>query len=232
MANEALTAEEEQARQELLRQKGGARYVTITFSEEEENELWRNAQDHQDNSAVHKLREARWLREAQERRKQQWDRSDAKLLLDQLGHAYTAYTEYLGQAPQVLENSVAYDPDNHKIYDQLRANLERANNAPRCAHIKACGERCRAPKMRGRRFCNMHLAMQAARPQKLDLPPLDDPNGVQLAIMRGAQGLVDGTLEQKQVGMLGYYLQLASNNVSRVNFEPEYEDEEYDEVED
>ncbi len=119
MANEALTAEEEQARQELLRQKGGARYVTITFSEEEENELWRNAQDHQDNSAVHKLREARWLREAQERRKQQWDRSDAKLLLDQLGHAYTAYTEYLGQAPQVLENSVAYDPDNHKIYDQL-----------------------------------------------------------------------------------------------------------------
>ncbi len=50
--------------------------------------------------------------------------------------------------------------------------------------------------------------------------------------MRGAQGLVDGTLEQKQAGMLGYYLQLASNNVSRVNFEPEYEDEEYDEVED
>ena len=228
MANEALTAEEEQARQELLRQKGGARYVTITFSEEEENELWRNAQDHEDNSAVHRLREARWRRETEERQKQEWNRSEAKLLLEQLGHAYTAYTEYVGQAPNMLHHAMANDPESHKMYDQLRANLERANNAPRCAHVKASGERCRAPKERGKRFCHMHLAMQLARPQKLDLPPLDDPNSIQLAIMKATQGLVDGTLDPKQARMIGYYLQLASNNVGRVNFEPEYEDEEYD----
>ena len=78
----------------------------------------------------------------------------------------------------------------------------------------------------------MHLAMLLAKPRNLDLPALDDPNSIQLAIMKVTQGLVDGTLDKKQAGMIGYYLQLASNNVGRVNFEPEYEDEESDEVED
>jgi hypothetical protein len=227
MENEALSAEQ-QARLELLSQEGALHHVKITYSLEEEEVLWRNAKCDADYNAIRKLRKERWQRDVEERKKRAWNRSEARLLLDQLGQAYTAYAEYLGQSPQMQQHALENDADNHKIYDQLRANLERANNAPRCAHVKASGERCRAPKMRGRRFCNMHLAMQAARPQKLDLPPLDDPNGVQLAIMRGAQGLVDGTLDQKQAGMLGYYLQLASNNVGRVNFEPEYEDEEYD----
>src|SRR5258708_5666057 len=167
---------------------------------EEEIVLWENARCQADYVAVWKMRDARQLREAEERKKQEWNRSEAKLLLEQLGHAYTAYTEYVGQAPNMLHHAMANDPESHKMYDQLRANLERANNAPRCAHVKASGERCRAPKERGKRFCHMHLAMQLARPQKLDLPPLDDPNSIQLAIMKATQGLVDGTLDLKQAG--------------------------------
>ncbi|HLY97703.1 MAG TPA: hypothetical protein VKT33_01420 [Candidatus Angelobacter sp.] len=133
---------------------------------------------------------------------------------------YEACKEYLDHQPGLEQAAEEIDPDNHRIYAQLRSNLERANLAPRCAHIKASGERCRAPKVRGRRFCNMHLAMQARGKQAFELPVLDDPNSVQLAIMRGAQGLVDGTLEHKQASLLAYYLQLASNNVGKVNFEP------------
>jgi hypothetical protein len=77
----------------------------------------------------------------------------------------------------------------------------------------------------------MHLAMQLARPQKLDLPPLDDPNGVQLAIMQATQGLVDGTLEQTQGRLLARFLQLAASNVGRVNFESKYEGQEYEDEE-
>jgi hypothetical protein len=78
----------------------------------------------------------------------------------------------------------------------------------------------------------MRLAMQLARPQKLDLPPLDDPNGVQLAIMQATQGLVDGTLDHKQAGLLARYLQIAASNAGRVNFEREYEGQEYEDDED
>lgn len=228
MADEGLNTEE-QARQEEHRKALAIRHPELTF---EEAELWEKARTRADYDAVRKMRNERWQREAQERQKLGWAKSEAAELLDQLGYAYSAYKAYLDRQPNLRQVALENDAENQKIYDRIRGNLERANNAPRCSHIKASGERCRAPKMRGRRFCNMHLAMQAAQPRGLDLPPLDDPNSIQLAIMKVTQRLVDGTLDQKQAGILGYYLQLASNNVGRVNFEPEYEDEEYDEVED
>src|SRR6266481_189952 len=197
---------------------------------EEEVRLWENAKCSADYDAVWKMRNERWRREAEELRKVAWRRSEAAEMLGQLGQMYLACKEYLDRQPALEQTAEEIDPDNHRIYARLRSNLERANLAPRCAHIKASGERCRAPKMRGRRFCNMHLAMQAGRKQAFELPVLDDPNSVQLAIMRGAQGLVDGTLEIKQASLLAYYLQLASNKVGKVNFEPPDDEEgEYEE---
>jgi hypothetical protein len=85
--------------------------------------------------------------------------------------------------------------------------------------------------MRGQKYCCMHLAMEAARPKQFSLPALDDANAIQVAITKGAQGLVDGTLEEKRATKLAYYLQLAISNVGRVNFEPEDEEEEEEEEE-
>jgi len=65
------------------------------------------------------------------------------------------------------------------------------------------------------------MALEEARPRKIGLPTLEDANGIQVAIQKGAQGLLDGTLERKDAGLLAYYLQLAVSNVNRVNFEPE-----------
>jgi len=71
----------------------------------------------------------------------------------------------------------------------------------------------------------MHLAMEAARPTKFSLPALDDANSIQVGLTKTAQGLVDGTLDEKVATKLAYVLQVAMSNVDKVNFEPE-EDEE------
>ncbi len=70
----------------------------------------------------------------------------------------------------------------------------------------------------------MHLMLEEARPERISLPSLGDANAIQAAIAKGAQALVDGKLEQKQASILGYYLQLALSNVSRLDFEEERED--------
>lgn len=69
----------------------------------------------------------------------------------------------------------------------------------------------------------MHLAMEAARPKKFSLPALDDANAIQVAITKGAQGVLDGTLDEKCATKLARYLQLAASNVGKVHFEPDEE---------
>jgi hypothetical protein len=191
----------------------------------EEQAMLDQAMEPYQRSRVCDIRDARRRREADEEMKEAWSASEAGQLLQQLSQAYVAYRDYMDRKPHLREFAEQADAQNQNIYDKLRANLERADRAPRCAYRKSNGDFCRAPKMRGKKFCCMHLALQAARPEKFTLPPLDDANAIQLAINKGAQGIVDGTLDQKQAGMLGYYLQLALSNVGRVDFEPEEETE-------
>jgi hypothetical protein len=186
-----------------------------TLMTEEEHRLWRGAKCQGDYDAVWKMQRERQAREAEE----EWTASDSGRLLKRLGEAYEAYHLHLEQKPHVKELALAFDQGSQKIYERMQANLERANNAPRCAKLRANGARCRAPKVRGKKFCHMHLAMEEARPQKMELPALDDANGVQIAIAKAAQGVVDGTLDRQQAGLLGYILQLAVTNVGRVDFD-------------
>ena len=88
----------------------------------------------------------------------------------------------------------------------------------------ANGRRCKAPRVRGKKLCHMHLAMEELRPQKLDLPGLDNPNDIQLAIAKVAQALVDGKLDTKSASTLSYVLQLALSNVNRLDYENIEED--------
>jgi hypothetical protein len=181
----------------------------------EENVLWNKARTQAEYDAVNKMRCEREARDAEE----EWSASESGQLLKRLSEAYEAYHRHLEQKPYAKEMAIAFDQGSQKIYDRMRANLERANNAARCAKLRSNGVRCRAPKVRGKKFCHMHLAMEEARPQKLQLPALDDANGIQIAIAKAAQGVVDGTLDRHQAGLLGYILQLAVTNVSRLDFE-------------
>src|ERR1051325_5455535 len=137
--------------------------------------------------------------------------------------AFTAGPKLVEQKPAREAAAKLADGERHDVYTMLRDNLEKANRAPRCEYQKSDGQFCRAPKMRGQKYCCMHLAMEAARPTKFSLPALEDANSIQLALTKTAQGLVDGTLEEKVATKLAYVLQVAMSNVGNVQFEPEEE---------
>ena len=189
----------------------------------EEWEMYQRAKTTEDYNAVDRMRDERRRREREETIKEQWPSTDAARLFMQLAETFTACQKLLEQNPEIERAAGLADGERHDLFTILRDNLEKANRAPRCEHQKSNGQLCRAPKVRGQKYCCMHLAMEAARPTKFSLPALDDANAIQVAITKGAQGLVDGTLEEKRATRLAYFLQLAMSNVGKVNFEPEEE---------
>jgi hypothetical protein len=192
----------------------------------EEWEMYQRAKNTADYNAVDKMRDERRKREHEEELREQWPTTEAARMFTQLAEAFTACQKLVEQDPEIQRALKSADGEKHDVFTILRDNLEKANRAPRCEYQKSNGQMCRAPKMRGQKYCCMHLAMEAARPTKFSLPALDDANAIQVAITKGAQGLVDGTLEEKRATRLAYYLQLAMSNVGRVNFEPEEVNEE------
>ena len=185
----------------------------------EESALFDKTKSPEEREAIMRRRDERRLREHEERERQAWSKTRAGRLLKELGECFAAYRECLAEDPQLQEKALQYDEINQKIFNKMRTTMERAHNAPRCRYPKANGATCRAPRVRGKKFCHMHLIMEEARPQKIRLPNLADANGIHAAIAKGAQAVVDGTLDQKQASILGYYLQLALSNVGRVDFE-------------
>jgi len=177
------------------------------------------------------MADQRRAQEARERKGQAWKGSQAGRLLKQLGQVFIAYKECLHQDPSLEDEALEFDDANQRLFNRMKTTMERAHNAPRCTRIMAAGRRCRAPKVRGKKYCHMHMAMEEARPQTINLPSLDDANGIQVAIAKSAQALLDGKLEQKQASLLAYYLQLALSNVGRVNFEEDWEEKEKEEEE-
>ena len=188
---------------------------------EEEWELYRAAKMTEDYRAVDRIRDERRKREREEELREQWPSTEAGRLFIQLAETFTACQKLVEQNPAIEATARLADGERHDVFTMLRDNLEKANRAPRCEHQKSNGQLCRAPKVRGQKYCCMHLAMEAARPTKFSLPALDDANAIQVAITKGAQGLVDGTLEEKRATRLAYFLQLAMSNVGKVDFEPE-----------
>ncbi len=189
---------------------------------DEEDELWRKTvHTGEDMDRMFKMRDDRRQRESEEELKEKWPQTEAAQAFTQLAAAFTACQKLVADDPRVQQVAKLADGERHDVFTMLRENLEKANRAPRCEHQKSNGQFCRAPKMRGQKYCCMHLAMEAARPKQFNLPALDDANAIQVAITKGAQGLVDGTLEEKRATKLAYYLQLAMSNVGRVDFGPE-----------
>jgi len=192
---------------------------------EEEQDLWdATVKTGDDMGRMFRMRDERRQREREEELKEQWPATEAARLFTQLAETFSSCQKLLEQNPAIEAVAKLADGERHDVYTMLRDNLEKANQAPRCKYPRSGGKPCRAPKMRGQKFCCMHLAMEAARPTKFSLPALDDANSIQVAITRGAQGLVDGTLEEKVATRLAYVLQLAMSNAGKVNFEPEEEE--------
>jgi hypothetical protein len=197
----------------------------------EEQELWRQAGGtYPDTLEVLQRRDARRLREhneqEKEREKQAWARTEAGQLLKKLGECFAEYRDCVAKEPELEQKGLEYDAMNQKIFNKMKSTIDRANNAPRCQYPKGNGVTCRAPRVRGKKFCHMHLMMEEARPEKIRLPNLADAAGIHGAIAKGAQAVVDGKLDYKQASILGYYLQLALTNVKRLDFEEGWDSDE------
>ncbi len=105
---------------------------------------------------------------------------------------------------------------------------------PTCDYVKPNGEFCGSMALHGRAYCHWHLTCVGRRVKAdkqevtldymaapLDLPPLEDANSIQVAIMQVMDALMRQRIGPKISGQLLYALQIASSNLKLgVNFKP------------
>src|SRR5580765_7749516 len=154
----------------------------------------------------------------QEERDKQRAREEAARLSRQLGETYAALKEHLRRNPGTSRRITDEGALDQQLYQNLRQNLEKADQAPRCAKIKTDGTQCGSPKMRNHFYCFAHYQMQDALAKKLVLPPLEDANAIQTAIMLVQRALIDNEISEKKAGLLLYSLQIAAANVAKTTF--------------
>jgi hypothetical protein len=140
-------------------------------------------------------------------------------LINVLGEAFTACDKFIEEHPS-SPYGVKDDAQKreHEIYERLRRGLGAADRAPRCEKVREDGTRCGSPQMKGYRYCYAHERMLQQQSQKLELPALEDANGIQMAIMRVQKALIDDEISEKKAGLLLYSLQMASSNLKHTTF--------------
>jgi hypothetical protein len=167
--------------------------------------------------------------EREQKTREEWLQSPHGQMCKELYDKFLEYKAFVEKDP----DGAFVDYEEHQLFARAlglmethtrkyavrdQQNLERAQRAARCTHILTNGERCRAPRVRRRLLCHMHERMLEARAEKLELPPLEDANSIQLAIMKLQKAVIDGTLDHKRIGYLSNLIQIAAWNVSRTNF--------------
>ena len=158
---------------------------------------------------------------SEESSRQRWTESKAGELCEQLYRAYTAYEEYLARNYRASRDAEHVETASQQLYQRLRDNLGKAHQAERCRQVKPNGVPCGSPRMKEHDLCYAHARMAESRPKALELLSLEDANGVQLAIMKLAQWLIDDQVDPQKASRLCYLIQTAASNVSRVDFEEE-----------
>ena len=90
----------------------------------------------------------------------------------QLGAAYAALKEHLERNPSTSHKITDERALEQQIYCNLRQNLHRADQAPRCGWIREDGTVCKSPRMKNDIYCYAHCQMRHARAENLPLPAL------------------------------------------------------------
>jgi hypothetical protein len=160
---------------------------------------------------------------SKESSRKRWAEGNAGELCEKLYRAYTAYEEYLARNYEASQDAEHVETVSQQLYLRLRGNLAKAHQTERCAHVRPNGRRCGSPRMSPGELCYAHARMSESRPKTLALPSLEDSNGVQLAIMKLAQWLIDGEMDAQKAGKIAYMIQTAASNVGRVDFSEEEE---------
>lgn len=110
-------------------------------------------------------------------------------------------------------------PQQPRSISDRHAQTRAAHQAPRCRHIKANGEPCRAAANRGQDLCCFHQnAQMPAKPERL--PVLEDANAIQVALMIVMDGLYRYHIPHKTAALLLYGLQIAAANLRHLQLGP------------
>ena len=136
----------------------------------------------------------------------------------ELSLAYAAMKEHLERNPKVSQKITDERALEQQIYYNLRQNLQRADDAPRCSWVREDGTVCRSPRMKNDICCYAHCQMRHARAENLWLPALTDANAIQMAVMLVQRALIDDEISEKKAGLLLYSIQIAAANVHKTTF--------------
>src|SRR5512140_3129316 len=111
----------------------------------------------------------------------------------------------------------------------LEERLDRANRTVRCHHVRSNGLRCGSPALRDEIYCYFHRIWRPqpdCQPHRPDpngsvwnLPLLEDPNGIQMALQQVLDSVLANKMELKRASILLYGLQTAAVNVRRTDFD-------------
>ncbi len=118
-----------------------------------------------------------------------------------------------------------------EMIGQIR--IAKPKKVRQCDHVKTNGEFCGSPALRGRNYCYFHLTYigrrlragrvhaqaKATSPETaevpLELPPFEDANSIQMALMQVVDAILHGRIDSKRAGLVLYALQTASSNLAR-----------------
>ena len=93
-----------------------------------------------------------------------------------------------------------------------------------CTHIKAAGQRCGSPALRGEFFCYFHTRIIKGVQQRIDMrlhsmALLEDCESIQLSLMHVVDGLVKGTLDPNRAKLIIQALRIAARNAKNIRFD-------------
>ena len=135
-------------------------------------------------------------------------------------HRITVQYAFEKELREKLGVPAPWEPDQRKIrwHKEQLARLEKADAAPRCAHIYADGTRCRGPRLKNGRECYAHTRMKKTATRSLALMPVEDANDVVVNIMEIHRALCDDEITERRAGLLLYGHQLALTALHKVSF--------------
>jgi hypothetical protein len=142
----------------------------------------------------------------------------AEALALKLAQTYEELSRLLERNPGMKRQMTEGAAREDKVYQKLKQRLKLADMAPRCQWVRQDGTSCGSPQMKQHIYCFAHIQMAEARALMLRLPPPEDPNAIQVGLMRIQKAVIDDTISMKKAGLLLYSMQLALTNVGRTTF--------------
>lgn len=98
--------------------------------------------------------------------------------------------------------------------------IKKADESPRCEFLKTNGKRCGSPAMRESAFCYFHGESRISRhdpveeaSKLIEVPLLEDPLSLQVAITRFCAQLANGAIDEKRGRLMLATLRLAQKNL-------------------